>query len=118
LTEPDAIQQPVDQLVILIASGLQTGQLMDRLIQEGFQFTKVDSSGGFLQEATLCLMIGLNRARRPKLLDIIQQFCHRHKLYVPAHLDISQVHGQPLMIEAEVGGATIFTLDVERFEQV
>lgn len=108
----------IDQLVIVIVASAQAGILTDQLTQFNFHFTKVDSSGGFLHESTLCLLIGLNHTQRKKLLEIIQQHCHRRKVYIPAHMDVTQIQGQPLMIEAEVGGATMFTLDVERFIQI
>jgi uncharacterized protein YaaQ len=108
----------IDQLVMVIVASAQAGALMDKLSQKKFSFTKVDSSGGFLHEATLCLLVGLNHERRPALIDIIQQHCHRRKVYIPAHMDVTQIQGQPLMIEAEIGGATMFTLNVERFEQL
>jgi uncharacterized protein YaaQ len=104
--------------VIVIVSSAQAGSLMDKLSQKKFQFTKVDSSGGFLHEATLCLFVGLNHERRAALHEIIRQNCNRRRIYIPAHMDVTQIQGQPLMIEAEVGGATMFTFDVERFEQL
>ncbi len=108
----------IDQLVMVIVASAQAGTLMDKLSQKKFSFTKVDSSGGFLHEATLCLLVGLNHERRPALVELIQQHCHRRKVYIPAHMDVTQIQGQPLMIEAEIGGATMFTLNVERFEQL
>jgi uncharacterized protein YaaQ len=108
----------IDQLVILIVSSSQSGVLMDKLSQGNFHYTKVDSTGGFLHEATLCLLVGLNHTERKLLLDLVRQYCHRRKIYIPAHMDVTQIQGQPLMIEAEVGGATMLTLNVERFEQL
>jgi len=110
--------QEIDQLVIVIVASAQAASLMDKLSQNNFQFTKVDSSGGFLHEATLCLLVGLHHDKRTALVDLIQQHCHRRKIYIPAHMDVTQIQGQPLMIEAEVGGATMFSLDVELFEQL
>lgn len=117
-SSPEIASQGIDQLVIVIVSSSQAGMLMERLSQEDFHYTKVDSSGGFLHEATLCMFIGLDHERRAKLLNTIRQNCHRRKIYIPAHMDVTQIQGQPLMIEAEVGGATMFTLNVERFEQL
>jgi uncharacterized protein YaaQ len=118
MTPEDVDISKVDQLVIVIVASAQAGILTDQLSQLGFHFTKVDSSGGFLHESTLCLMIGLNQTQRTKLQEVIRQNCHRRKVYIPAHMDVTQIQGQPLMIEAEVGGATMFTLNVERFIQI
>ena len=97
--------------------GEQVGDLTHHLVQGGFYFTLVDTSGGFLQNSTDCLLIGINSARRENLLKIIRECCHVRRTYIPARVENPLLQGQPLMIEAEVGGASIYIMDVERFEQ-
>jgi uncharacterized protein YaaQ len=118
MTPDNTAHQGIDQLVIIIVSSAQAGTLMEKLGQLDFHFTKVDSSGGFLHEATLCLFVGLQREQRSALVELVRHHCHRRKIYIPAHMDVTQIQGQPLMIEAETGGAAVFTLNVERFEQL
>lgn len=114
MTEPTAI----NQLVIATVAGTQAGSLTERLIRDGFYVTQVDSTGGILYEATLSLLIGLDRARLPRLLEIIRECCRTCRRFVPAHVEAPLLEVQPVMIEAEVGGATVYVLDVERFEQL
>jgi len=108
----------VNQLVIATIAGAQAGALTDRLTRDGFTVTQVDSSGGILYEATVSLLIGLNRARLPRLLEHIRECCHTRRRFIPAHVEAPLLEIQPVMIEAEVGGATIYALDVERFERL
>lgn len=108
----------INQLVIVTVAGSQAGELMKSLSREGFYFTQIDSSGGLLQEPTACLLIGLNNLRHKPLLELIRQCCHTRRQYIPARLDVPQLQLQPVMIEAQVGGATIYTVEVERFEQL
>ena len=114
MTEPTTI----NQLVIATVAGTQAGSLTERLTRDGFYVTQVDSSGGVLYEATLSLLIGLDRTRLPRLLEIIRECCRTRRRFVPAHVEAPLLEVQPVMIEAEVGGATIYVLDVERFEQL
>jgi uncharacterized protein YaaQ len=114
VTEPTTI----NQLVIATVAGTQAGSLTERLTRDGFYVTQVDSSGGVLYEATLSLLIGLDRTRLPRLLEIIRECCRTRRRFVPAHVEAPLLEVQPVMIEAEVGGATIYVLDVERFEQL
>ncbi len=107
----------INELVVVVAADEQLGDLTHQLVNGGFYFTLVDSSGGFLQNATACLLIGINSARREALLKIIRSCCHTRRTYIPARIENPLMQGQPLMIEAEMGGATIFVVDVERFEQ-
>ena len=111
-------QRDVNQLVIATVAGTQAGALTDRLTRDGFYATQIDSAGGILYEATVSLMIGLDRARLPGLLKLIRECCRTHRRFIPAHVEAPLLEIQPVMIEAEVGGATVYVLNVERFEQV
>jgi len=110
--------QTINQLVIAVVSGAQAGGLTQRLRAAGFYFTQLDSWGGLLEEPTVCLLIGLDAANRPALIDLIRQCCQVHRQYIPARLDASMLQVQPVMIEAEVGGAAVYTVAVERFVQL
>ena len=109
--------QPVNQLVIATVAGAQAGTLAERLTQDGFYSTQIDSSGGILYEATVSLLIGLDRTRLPHLLGLLRECCRAHRRFIPAHVEAPLLEIQPVMIEAEVGGATVHVLDVVRFEQ-
>lgn len=106
------------QLVIATVGGSQAGVLIERLTRAGFYVTQVDSSGGLLHEATVTLLIGLERESLPGLLELLRECCQTRRQFIPAHVEIPPLDVQPMMIEALVGGATIYVLDVERFEQM
>jgi len=107
----------VDRLVILVASGAQAEGLMRRLRQERLYFTVIDSTGGMLQEPTVCLLLGFDQARLPILLDIVRRNCQPHTQYVPAQMRMpGDLSGLP-MVEAQVGGALVYALGVEKFIQ-
>jgi uncharacterized protein YaaQ len=108
----------VNQLVLATVAGAQAGPLTDRLVGEGFYATQIDSSGGILYEATVSILVGLDSARLPKLLEHLRECCSTYRRFIPAHVEAPLLEIQPVMIEAEVGGATIYVLDVARFEQV
>lgn len=108
----------VNQLIIANVAGAQANELTDRLTRSGFYVTQVDSSGGILYETTTTLLIGLDKERLPQLLEFVRECCHTRRRYVPAHVEAPLLEVQPMMIEAEVGGATVYTLNVERFEQL
>lgn len=113
-----ASQAHVDQLVIATVAGAQAGALSDRLVQDGFYTTQIDSSGGILYEATVSLLIGLESTRLQRLLEHLRECCRTHRRYIPAHVEAPLLEIQPVMIEAEVGGATVYVLDVTHFEQI
>ncbi len=110
--------EEIDQLVIVVVAGSQAGGLTQRLRGGGYYFTQLDSWGSLLEETTVCLLIGLNTTRLPALLAVIRECCQVHRQFIPARLDASMLQTQPVMIEAEVGGAAVYTFAVERFVQL
>lgn len=111
-------QNNVNQLVIAAVARAQASTLADRLINDGFYVTQVDSSGGILHEATVSLLVGLDQTHLPRLLEHIRECCRTCRRFIPTHVGTPLLEIQPMMIEAEVGGATVHVLNVERFEQL
>lgn len=118
MTPESRTHQIVNQLVFATVAGTDADELTERLIEDGFYVTRIDSYGSFFQEATVSLLLGLDKTRLPQLLEHIRTCCHTRQQYLPAHIEGSFSEAQPVMIEAEVGGATVFAFDVERFEQL
>lgn len=108
----------VNQLALLVVSGRQSNDLMEKLRQERYYFTVIDSSGGIIQEPAVCLLVGLNSTRTEHLIKIIRKVCHPLKAYIPAQLTFQTGIQTIPMIEAQVGGALIHILNVERFIQI
>ncbi len=98
--------------------GDQAANLSQRLTQDGFQITEIDSSGGLLQETQVFFLVGFDRTRQAQLLRHIRECCRRQRRYIPAHLEGSASLFHATIIEAEVGGAVVFAVGVERFEQL
>jgi uncharacterized protein YaaQ len=108
----------IDRLVIAIVSDDQVSELTQQLVKGHFFFTRIESSGGFLQRASISLLIGIAQARYEDLMALLRQYCKRRRTYVAARLETPMQPSQPVMIEAEVGGAVVYSFEVERFVQV
>ena len=53
------------------------------------------------------------------MIDSLRETCHRREMFVPMAAGITDTaYGLHNQIEVEVGGATIFTFEVDHFEQV
>jgi uncharacterized protein YaaQ len=112
-----APSETVNQLVIATVAGEQAGELIQRLTQSGFQVTRV-ARGDFLQEIPVSVLIGLERNQLPEVLKQIRECCQTRRRFIPAQAETPWLESLGMMIEAEVGGATVYVLDVERFEQI
>ena len=94
------------KLLITIVQDQDAGPLMDRLTEEGFQFTKVSTTGGFLREGNTTLFIGVEETKMNQIHSLIEENSSSRERQVENPND------SPTMLT--VGGAMIFVLDVER----
>jgi uncharacterized protein YaaQ len=108
----------VNQLAFVVVSERQAGDLLQALVKERFQFTKIDSAGLIFQEPTLCLLVGLHNTNLKKLVALITEYCQPYQEYIPAQFNPSAGLPRLSMIEARAGGALVYLLDVERFEHI
>jgi uncharacterized protein YaaQ len=113
----DASWMNVNRLVFVVVSDRQADDLQRELVKEHYPFTKIDSTGILFQEPNLCLMIGMNDSRLSALLGLITQYCQPFQEYVPVHFSPPAGFPALSMIEARAGGALVYVLEVERFEQ-
>lgn len=88
------------------------------LSKAGYAATKVASTGGFLMNGNTTFMIGIKDEDVDKAINLIGQ--HSKKRVQPAPVDMSYTSTALGAFPAEVtvGGATIFVMNVERYERV
>jgi uncharacterized protein YaaQ len=85
------------------------------LLETGLPVTHLASTGGFLGTRNVTLLIGLEAGQEANIVQILSKVCRRRVEYVATPLEGAPFH-LPLTTPVTVGGATIFTLVVERYE--
>lgn len=108
----------LDRLVILTVFDSQADPLMKQLTREDFHFTVINSTGGVMQEAVICLLVGFFHERMPVLLEIVRNKCRPYRKYIPTQSLLPGELANLPMLEAQLGGALIYMMNVERFEQL
>ena len=89
------------------------------LTQAGLRVTRVGSVGGFLRTENATLLVGLKRDEMPRAIQLLTEHCHERATFVNAITEAASWHaGYLAPIEVTVGGATVFTLPVERFARL
>lgn len=107
------------KLIISIVHSDDADPLILALRERGFRSTKISTTGGFLREGNASILIGTDEAKVDEVLQIIRQNCHTRTEYVnplPPVMEPGELY-MPNPIEVQVGGATIFVLDVVRYER-
>ncbi len=87
------------------------------LHRAGIHATRISSTGGFLGRRNATLLIGLHQGQEQAVIEILKTSCRRRIEYVATPLEGSPFH-IPLSTPVTVGGATIFTLIIERYEEI
>lgn len=106
------------KLVIAIVNRDDVNTVTQNLAKEGFYSTKLASSGGFLLAGNITLLVGVEEKNVQNVIDIIREYSHSRKQMIPATTEMGMGYMPTLPVEVTVGGATIFVVDVERFERV
>lgn len=75
------------------------------------------SVGGFLGHRNYTLLIGIPDGREEDILKVLRTTCRQRVEYLAMPLEGSPIP-MPTPVPVTVGGATIFTLPVEYFEEL
>lgn len=107
------------KLVLAVVQDKDSSSLQEALIDADFHTTKMASTGGFLRAGNTTFMIGTKDEKVNDLLDLIRNHCKsRTQVMSPiSSLDGSADGYVMHPVEVEVGGATVFVLDVDQFKQ-
>lgn len=107
------------KLVVAIVQDYDVNQLLTSITQSGLRATRIGSTGGFLRVGNTTLLIGVEDHQVSRVLRIIHGSCRERTETVQPEI-IGDIHEwyPPELVEVVVGGATVFVLNVERFERI
>ena len=107
------------KLVIAIINSDDTNTVVRNLTRSGFSATRIPTTGGFLMAKNVTVLVGVDEEKVQAVIDIIKTHSHSRKQIIPAASGGAGYGFQASMpVEVTVGGATIFVVDVERFERL
>jgi uncharacterized protein YaaQ len=107
------------KMVVAIVHADDASGLTKALSSAGYGVTQTKSAGGFLRKHNATVFAGVPDRDVDRVIEIIRAKCQSRVEQVnplPPVIEPGEVY-MPYPMEVEVGGATIFVLDVERFEK-
>lgn len=107
------------KLIVAVVHDEDSHDVVERLTENGYGVTKLASTGGFLRSGNTTMFIGVEKEKVDDAIEIIKDTCKSRKEIAPAPAPIMGNAGllATYPVEVKVGGATIFVLDVDRFEK-
>ena len=104
------------KLILAIINHDDANTVTQALTKKGFSSTKLATTGGFLMAGNVTILIGVDEEKVQTVIDIIREHSHSRKQMIPTEMSYGYYPSMP--VEVVVGGATIFVVDIERFERV
>jgi uncharacterized protein YaaQ len=107
------------KLIFAIVQDYDANELVKEISAAGFRATRIASTGGFLRVGNTTLMIGVEDYQVRKVIRLIDQYCRQRTETVQPEV-IGDFHEwyPAEMVDVVVGGATIFVVNVVRFERI
>ncbi len=107
------------KLIVATIQDQDASAVISALTGLNFGVTRIGSTGGFLQQGNTTLLVGVGDAQVERVIAELKRNSQRRMKFMPV-ATAAVPNGDALYnyIEVEVGGATVFVLDVEHFEQI
>jgi uncharacterized protein YaaQ len=103
------------KLILGIVHSDDADVLTRALSEKGYRCTKISTTGGFLREGNATILVGTEEAQVDEVLDTIRENCQaRTQWFSPPPFAEAGEFYVPQPLEVQIGGATVFVLDVQR----
>lgn len=108
------------RLIVAILHAKDADACVSALNDAGFACTRLGSLGGFLDRDNATLLIGVEAAKVDTVLELLRGRAKRRNERLQATAPAAPAAGKaaPHPVDVEVGGATVFVLQVDRFERL
>lgn len=106
------------KLILAIVSNDDSQNVTTLLTKENYSVTRLATTGGFLKAGNTTIIVGTEDDKVEHVISLIGEESQKRTEVVPssASYDLGRFASFP--VEVEVGGATIFVLDIEQFLKV
>mgnify|MGYP001094785355 CR=1 FL=1 len=107
------------KLVIAVIHDRDQKRTTEALRGAGFRFTKIGSTGGFLREGNVTVLVGAEPDEVDQIMAILEESSRTREQYVnvlpPEATPVGTFLANP--VKVQVGGAIAWVIDVERFQR-
>ena len=105
------------KLVVTVVHDRDKNRITESLLRNGFKFTQICSTGGFLREGKLTLLIGVEDKEVDHCLQVIGESCKTREQFVNVLPPDAAPVGSfmPSPVKVQVGGAICFVMPVDQF---
>ena len=106
------------KLVFAIVNDDDAGNVLAVLNKAGFSATKLASTGGYLKAGNTTFISGVEDNQVDQVLQLIGSNARKRTQIIHDTTSVGNFSTMAMPLEITVGGATVFVLNVERFEKL
>jgi uncharacterized protein YaaQ len=104
-------------MLIAVVQSQDAENAQTALARLNVSVTRLPSTGGFLGRRNATLLIGFSRGQDKDVIGALQENCRQRVEYIAVPLESAPLP-LPAPTPITIGGATIFSLEVERYEEI
>lgn len=105
------------KIIFAIVNNDDASDVMKALNKEHISATKLASTGGFLMKGNTTIISGVENDVVDTAIELIKKHSKKRTQIMPVDYAYYTPGISSYPVEVTVGGATIFVVDVERFEK-
>ena len=106
------------KLIFAIVSNDDSSRVSKELTKNRFSVTRLATTGGFLMAGNTTFLIGTDDDKVDEVISIIGKKNKKRTQMVPSSASYGVGMYTSFPVEVQVGGATIFVTNIERFEKL
>ena len=116
MTDPTQLDSKSQDLLIAVVQGQDADNAIQTLADAGFGVTRLPSVGGFLGRKNATLMLGVSAEKAEEAIEILNQTCRQRVAFIAVPMENAPLP-MPAPTPVTIGGANVFTLEVDHYEE-
>ena len=109
--------QTNQKMLLAIVTSTDSDNVENALARTAYRFAKLPSVGGLLRERNVTFLTGCPESETDQVHKLLQDIAGRRIGYVAPVIDNLPM-GSLIPTEVQIGGVTIFDLEIEHYEEI
>ena len=106
------------KMILAVMDRDDASGVISNLTKAGFSVTRLSTTGGFLSAGNVTILVGVDDEKTDDAIAIIKEHSMSRTQLIPTIMGNGTNYISPMPVEVTVGGATVFVLNVEKFEKI